>query len=48
MSQMYPEAGRVAGEFSDAKILTLEAGTHDKPTIFIPANFGYSRVPPQL
>lgn len=47
MSQMCPEAGRIAGGwFSDVKILTLEAGTHDKLTILIPANLGYSRVPP--
>ena len=47
MIRMYPEAGRIAvGFFSDVKVLTLEAETHDKPTILVPANVGYSMISP--
>ena len=45
----YLEAGRVAvGFFSDVEILRPEAETPDRPTILIPANFGYSRIPPRF
>lgn len=51
MIRMHPEAGRIAvGFFSDVKVLTLQAETHDKPTILVPANVVYSMIflPPPL